>query len=152
VISRPTTEQLLLDCAKELMQGVLPAVSDPTAIVRIYMIEQVLRNAAIRCGNEIAWMCEEIPAIDVYGHAVHDAAPNESLGAALGSLERSDHEALSLEAVAERYYRAGEVLSTALEIAVLSSIDELRQRGEGILEARLAREKDVMAGWSPTGR
>jgi hypothetical protein len=152
VISRPTTEQLLLDCAKELMRGVLPAVSDPPAIIRIYMIEQVLRSAAIRSANEIAWMREEIPAIEAYGRAVHDAVANEDLTALLARVEQADEMDLTLNAVAERYFRAGEVLASALEVAVLSGLDDLRQQGEQIVVARMARERDVMAGWSPTGR
>ena len=152
MISRPTTAQMLLDCATELMQGVLPAVSDPPAIIRIYMIEQVLRSAAIRSANEIAWMREEVPAIEAYGRAVHEAIANEDLTDLLAQLEQADGTDLTLEAVAERYFRAGEVLSTALEVAVLADLDDLRQQGEQIVVARMARERDVMAGWSPTGR
>ena len=151
MISRPTTEQLLLDCAKELMRGVLPAVSDPPAIIRIYMIEQVLRSAAIRSANEIAWMREEIPAIEAYGRAVHDAVASEDLTALLARVEQlSASHATAPQA--ERYFRAGEVLASALEVAVLSGLDDLRQQGEQIVVARMARERDVMAGWSPTGR
>lgn len=152
MVSRPTTEQLLLDCVKELMQGVLPFVSEAPAIIRIYMIEQVLRSAAIRSANEIAWMREEVPAIEAYGRALHDAVANEELAALLTSLDEADENDLTLNAVAERYFRAGEVLSTALEMAVLSGHDELREQGEQIVVARMARERVVMAGWSPTGR
>lgn len=152
MISRPTTDQLLLDCVKELMQGVLPAVSDPPAIIRIYMIEQVLRSAAIRSANEIAWMREEIPAIEAYGRAVLDTVANEDLTVLLARLEQADESDLTLTAVAERYFRAGEVLSTALEVAVLCGLEDLRQQGEQIVVTRMARERDVMAGWSPTGR
>jgi hypothetical protein len=152
VIVRPTTEQLLLDCATELMQGVLPAVTDPTVIIRIHMIEQVLRNAAIRSANEIAWMHQEIPPLLAYGRAVQDAAPSDTLTAALDASERADAEDLTLDAAVARYVAAGEVLSAAVEAAVLTGLDALRQQGEQLLEARLAREKDVMAGWSPTGR
>jgi hypothetical protein len=116
------------------------------------MIEQVLRSAAIRSANEIAWMREEIPAIEAYGRAVHDAVANEDLTALLARVEQADEIDLTLNAVAERYFRAGEVLASALEVAVLSGLDDLRQQGEQIVVARMARERDVMAGWSPTGR
>ena len=152
MISRPTTEQLLLDCATELMQGVLPAVTDPNAIVRIYMIEQVLRNAAVRCAHEIDWMREEVPPIEAFARAVQAVAPNEDVAALLARLDFSDEESLALDAVVERYQRAGEVLSSALETTVLAGLSDLQNTGEDILEARLARERDVMAGWSPTGR
>ena len=117
MIVRPTTEQLLLDCCKELMQGVLPAVSDQTAVVRIFMIEQVLRNAAVRCAHEIAWMDEEIPLIDSYARAVLQEVPREELVALLGRLDDAEI-GLDLDTVVERYTRAGDVLAAALEIAV----------------------------------
>ena len=152
MIVRPTTEQLLLDCCKELMQGVLPAVTDQTAIVRIFMIEQVLRNAAVRCSHEIEWMTDEIPVVEEYGRAVLRAAPHDDLAAELRRLDEAPGERLDLNSVVERYVRAGEVLSTALEIAVTVGLVELAAEGEKLLEARLAREREVMAGWNPTGR
>ena len=151
MIVRPSTEQLLLDCCKELMQGVLPAVSDQTAVVRIFMIEQVLRNAAVRSAHEIAWMDEEIPLIDSYARAVLQEAPREELAALLGRLDNAEI-GLDLDTVVERYTRAGDVLAAALEVAVTDGPVELRRRGEQLLEARHARETVVMAGWSPTGR
>jgi len=152
VITRPTTEQLLLDCATELMRGVLPAVSDPNAIVRIYMIEQVLRNAAIRCAHEIRWMRDEIPPIEAFARDVYEAAPNEEVSTLTTRLALSDSQALDLDAVVERYQCAGDLLSAALETTVLAGLDDLRDTGEHILAARLDREREVMAGWSPTGR
>jgi len=145
MIVRPSTEQLLLDCCKELMQGVLPAVSDQTAVVRIFMIEQVLRNAAVRCAHEIAWMDEEIPLIDSYARAVLEEAPREELAALLGRLDNAEI-GLDLDTVVERYTRAGDVLAAALEVAVTDGPVELRRRGEQLLEARHARETVVMAG------
>ena len=48
MLSRPTTEQILLDCCRELMTAVLPALTDETAQVSVIMVETVLRNAAVR--------------------------------------------------------------------------------------------------------
>ena len=152
MIVRPTTEQLLLDCCKELMQGVLPALTDQTAIVRIFMIEQVLRNAAVRCSHEIEWMTEEIPVVEAYGRTVMRAAPRDDLASLLHRLEEAVNGRLDLDSVVERYVRAGEVLSTALEIAVTDGLADVVDDGEKLLEARLAREREVMAGWNPTGR
>ena len=60
MIAKPTTEQILNDCSRELMEVVLPAVADETVAVAIYMMDLVLRNAAVRAAHEIAWMTEEI--------------------------------------------------------------------------------------------
>ena len=48
MIAKPTTEQILNDCSRELMEVVLPAVTDETVMVTIYMMDLVLRNAAVR--------------------------------------------------------------------------------------------------------
>ena len=151
MIVRPTTEQLLLDCCKELMQGVLPAVSDQTAVVRIFMIEQVLRNAAVRCAHEIAWMDEEIPVIDSYARAVLQVAPRDELVALLRRLNEAET-GLDLDTLSTATAGPGTCWPAALEIAVTDGLTDLRQRGEQLLDARHARENVVLAGWSPTGR
>jgi hypothetical protein len=152
MITRPTTEQLLLDCCRELMEEVLPTIADETTIVRIAMIEQVLRNCAIRSSHEIGWMLEEIPAIDAYARAVHAAAANDRLAAALRRLEDAVDERLDLDVVTERYARAGDLLAAAVETAVTAGLGDLQREGERLLDARLTREEEVMAGWSPAGR
>ena len=66
MIAKPTTEQILNDCSRELMEVVLPAVSDETVVVTIYMMDLVLRNAAVRAAHEIAWMTEEIGELEAF--------------------------------------------------------------------------------------
>ena len=152
MIGRPTTEQILLDCCRELTEDVLPTLTDETTIVRVAMIEQVLRNAAARCAHEIGWMLEELPVIDGYARAVLAAAPDDDLAAALRAAEDGAAGGLGLDVVTARYARAGDLFAAALETAVSSGQSELRADGERLLEARLVREQQVMAGWSPTGR
>jgi hypothetical protein len=60
----PTTQQLLEDCARELRDDVIPAISDPTVIVNLQMMELVLQSCALRAGHEIAWMADEVAAIE----------------------------------------------------------------------------------------
>ena len=142
MLSRPTTEQILLDCCRELMTGVLPALSDETAQVRVVMIETVLRSMAVRSAHEIAWMLEEIDDINDYvqrGRAPARAAPTEAPG-------------LHLDEVVEAYCRAGRALADALEAAVAGGDAALVTRGEDLLGRRAGHEVEVMAGWSPTGR
>ncbi len=51
MLSRPTTEQILLDCCRELMTNVLPSLTDATAQVSVIMVETVLRNTAVRAAH-----------------------------------------------------------------------------------------------------
>ena len=59
MLSRPTTEQIIMDCRRELLETIDPAVSAPQVKVVIQMLENVLRNAAVRSAHEIAWMHSE---------------------------------------------------------------------------------------------
>jgi hypothetical protein len=152
MIGRPTTEQILLDCCRELTEDVIPTLTDETTIVRIAMIEQVLRNAAGRCAHEIGWMLEELPVIEGYARAVLAAAPDDDLAAALRDVEDAADARMDLAVVTDRYARAGNLFAAALETAVTSGLTDLQGEGERLLEARLTREQRVMAGWSPTGR
>ena len=91
MLSRPTTEQILLDCCRELMTAVLPALTDETAQVSVIMVETVLRNAAVRAAHEVAWMREETAEIESYAQTVAEQASGtasasaDTLRAALGS-------------------------------------------------------------------
>lgn len=153
MLSRPTTEQILLDCCRELMTTVLPALTDETAQVSVIMVETVLRNAAVRAAHEVAWMREETAEIESYAQAVAEQAPGATpLGTALKALADAPADSLHLDDVVETYCRAGNALSAALETAVAGKLTGLVRRGEEILDARDAHETEVMAGWSPTGR
>jgi len=155
VLSRPTTEQILLDCCRELMTAVLPALTDETAQVSVIMVETVLRNAAVRAAHEVAWMREETAEIESYALAVAGQALSpgaDSLRAALKALADAPRDSLHLDDVVETYCRAGNALSAALETAVAGSLTGLVRRGEEILGTRDGHETEVMAGWSPTGR
>ena len=153
MLSRPTTEQILLDCCRELMTNVLPSLTDATAQVSVIMVETVLRNTAVRAAHEVAWMREETADIETYAQAVAGQAPGTaSLGTALAALAGAPRDSLHLDDVVETYCRAGNALSAALETAVAGGLAGLVGRGEEILNARAGHETEVMAGWSPTGR
>ena len=153
MLSRPTTEQILLDCCRELMTNVLPSLTDATAQVSVIMVETVLRNTAVRAAHEVAWMRAETADIEAYAHTVAAQAPGtESLETALAALAAAPRDSLHLDDVVETYCRAGNALSAALETAVAGGLAPLIQRGEEILDARSGHETEVMAGWSPTGR
>jgi len=152
MLSRPTTEQILLDCCRELMTNVLPSLTDATAQVSVIMVETVLRNTAVRAAHEVAWMRDETADIEAYAREVAAQAPGTTLETALAALAAAPRDSLHLDDVVEAYCRAGNALSAALETAVASGLAPLIQRGEEILDVRSGHETDVMAGWSPTGR
>ena len=153
MLSRPTTEQILLDCCRELMTNVLPSLTDATAQVSVIMVETVLRNTAVRAAHEVAWMQAETAEIEGYAHEVAaQAADAEPLRAALAALAGAPRESLHLDDVVETYCRAGNALSIALETAVAGGLAPLVLRGEEILDIRAGHETEDMAGWSPTGR
>jgi hypothetical protein len=152
MLSRPTTEQILLDCCRELMTNVLPSLTDATAQVSVIMVETVLRNTAVRAAHEVAWMRDETADIEAYAREVAAQAPGTTLETALAALAAAPRDRLHLDDVVETYCRAGNALSAALETAVASGLAPLIQRGEEILDVRSGHETDVMAGWSPTGR
>jgi len=152
MLSRPTTEQILLDCCRELMTNVLPSLTDATAQVSVIMVETVLRNTAVRAAHEVAWMRDEAADIEAYAREVAAQASGTTLETALAALAAAPRDSLHLDDVVETYCRAGNALSAALETAVASGLAPLVQRGEEILDVRSGHETDVMAGWSPTGR
>jgi hypothetical protein len=152
VISRPTTEQVLLDCCRVLEADVLPAVADDTTQVRLVMLGKVLRNAAVRAAHEVAWMREETGAIEAYARTVAAATGSDDLRTALAALAAGPHDSLHLDDVVEVYGRASDLLSVGLEAALAEGRDELVRAGEQLLGARLAHENDVVGGWESAGR
>jgi len=137
MIAKPTTEQILNDCSRELMEVVLPALTDDTVQVAVMMMDLVLRNTAKRAAHEIAWMTEEISELEAY-------AGVSSTSGADGSLHLDD--------VVERYRRASEAFSRAMEDAVAEGDEERTRRGAALMAHRVEREQEVMCGWSPVGR
>jgi hypothetical protein len=136
MISRPTTEQILNNCARELIEVVLPAVEDETVKVTVLMLDLVVRNAALRAAHEIAWMTEEIEALRDFAGA--------SASAATASLHLDD--------VVQSYCEASEAFALATDGAVEAG-DEARIRGgHALMDARASHEEVVMAGWTPVGR
>lgn len=138
MIAKPTTEQILNDCSRELMEVVLPAVTDETVQVAIYMMDLVLRNAAVRAAHEIAWMTEETAELEAFADS---GAASTPAGASL-----------HLDDVVERYRSASETFSAAMERAVAAGDDERTRQGTTLLARRVEKEQEIMCGWSPVGR
>ncbi len=160
MISRPTTEQILLDCCAELIDGVLPAVTDEVSGARVRMLEGVLREAAARTAHEIAWMDEETAAMRAYVRRVRDEVavlegldpggePAVAVGAAAAcTAGRAEADSLHLTAVVARYRRAGDAFSSALETARAINSDRLWDEGVAVLEQRVQHERQARGVWS----
>src|SRR5262245_20547947 len=133
MIAKPTTEQILNDCSRELMEVVLPAVTDETVVVAIYMMDLVLRNAAVRAAHEIAWMTEEVAELEAFAGVGADADTPAGPGAGL-----------HLDDVVERYRRASDAFSGAMEHAVATGDDDRTRRGAALMARRADREQETM--------
>lgn len=153
MIARPTTEELLLDCARVLQDTVLPAVPDEITQVRLAMLTKVLGNAAVRAGHEIAWMREETAAVTAFAQRVAAVRPGAvDLDRARAALADGPHASLHLADVTEVYRLAGDVLSAALDVTLAPGHDGLVEEGEALLAARLVHEDAIVGGWDSGAR
>ncbi len=153
MIGRPTTAQLLEDCARELRDKVLPAVTDDTLRVDLQMLEQVVRSCALRAAHEIAWMAEEVVAIEAYAADAVLALPDaEEAAAALAAFREQRPDTLHLDDRVADYDRAGEALATAVEAALAAGDAELTAQGTALLGERRDREADLRPDFTFPGR
>jgi hypothetical protein len=153
MLSKPTTPQVLLDCRRELLETIDPAVSDPNVKIAIQMLENVLRNCAERAAHEIAWMRQESALMVGYARDVRAAlGTTAELDRALSDYDTGDNDALELDAVSDSYSRAGECLSVAIERVFAAGDTVLHLRGREILALRLSHEDAIKGEWAFVGR
>jgi hypothetical protein len=152
MITRPTTDVLIEDCCRELMEGILPGLTDETLKLRLVMTETVLRNAAVRAAHEIAWMREETAALIGYAGQVAAWHGSEPLRAALADAEAGPADSLHLADAAEVYERAGQAFAAALAAAQEAGAADLVGQARELLRDRIATEKEVMATYAVVGR
>ncbi len=153
MIGRPTTEQIVRDVRRELLESIAPAVGDPGVQVTIQMLDSVLRNVAIRVAHEVAWMSDETREIEAYARDVIEGVPGcTAVEEALAHLGTAPRDSLHLDDVVETYERAGEVLSRSIEAVAGAGHAALWNRAAQILDDRLAREEEIMDGWVAVGR
>jgi hypothetical protein len=153
MLSRPTTDQVILDCRTELLNTIDPAVESPQVKIAIQMMENVLRNCAERAAHEIAWMLEESEAMVAYARIVSEsAACTAELVDTLAAHDSGHTTSYHLADVTANYDLAGNCLSAALEAAMAAGDDELHRAGRAILQDRLAHENQIMGDWGFVGR
>lgn len=153
MLSRPTTEQLILDCRNELLNTIDPAVAAEPVKIAIQMLENVLRNCATRAAHEIAWMHEETDAMVTFARKVASSATSTpDLVQALAAFEAGRSSSLHLDDVCATYDLAGNCHSAALEAVMAAGDDAGHLEGRAILETRLGHENQIMGEWSFVGR
>jgi len=122
VISRPTTDQLIADVCQDLVDAVLPALTDETAT----LLE--------------------------YANAVNARIPNVELTAALAAFDEAPQSSLHLADVVETYERASQAFAAALAGAQREGTAELIDAARELLHDRISTEKAVMATYAVVGR
>ena len=140
MISRPTTQQLLDDCARELRESIMPLVTDPAARVRLEMLEQIIASCALRSAHELAWMAEECGDMEAYAVTVHDAFGDEGVGALIDRYRSERRGTLELDDCVHDYDLAGRAFSAALALAMRRADAALTARARELALARNDRE------------
>jgi hypothetical protein len=147
MLVRPTTDAVLRGLLEELKAQIGPELQTETAKVAFGMITQLLQGCAVRAGHEIAWMHDEMASIADALAGV--SSPNlEAARAALAAGPTG----LELVDVATRYDLASRVLSAGLEHAYSSGDSALAERLRQLLEARSAREMQIVGALDLVGR
>lgn len=152
MITRPTTDQILLDCRRELLEVIKPAVESDAVQISIDMLENVLRNCATRAANEIAWMTAENSAMLGFARDVVADHRTDPLAAALEAFDSGASSDLDLESVTAAYSLAGEAFSCAIEAAIASGDESLSTKASELLQQRVDRELEIMGEWGFVGR
>lgn len=153
MLTRPTTDQIILDLRRELLDTIDPAVEAAPVKIVIQMMENVLRNCAERAAHEIAWMREESTAMVDYARRVIDTiSSTPTIDATLAAHDAGPRESLHLDDVSAVYSLAGHCFSAALEHAVATGHLELHLAARAILDLRLEHENRIKGEWAFVGR
>ena len=153
MISKPTTPQLIDAACTELETKIAPAVSDPATKIVVDMALAVLRGAAIRSANEVAWMREEANAIDALAERlVADLPDATELADAHRAYTDGRTGSLYLADVLADYERASEVLSRAAEAVYRDGSADRIVAVRHLFDQRMANEKTVIGEFMAAGR
>jgi hypothetical protein len=153
MIARPSSRQLLETVRTELRTTIKHAVADADALARLDMIDSILGSVIVRSDDEVAWLREEIAAIERAGDAVlaDGADGTGQVAAALAVLRANRATSYRLPDLHAEYNLAGEVLSRAVEAGSRAG-GRLRRTVEEVLEERLRREVLIRGEFSLAGR
>lgn len=148
MLARPATDQVLTAIADDLKAVVAPNCTDDRATVLLGQVDQLLRRMARRAAHEIAWMTDEMAAIE----AAVDGDPDRATAEALAAYRATPADSLHLADVLERYSLASAALSAAVEAAFAAGDGERVQQLRGLLEARIANEQEILGQLDLVGR
>ncbi|MDT3446903.1 MULTISPECIES: hypothetical protein [unclassified Pseudofrankia] len=153
MISQPTTARLIEVACDELEAKVRPAVTEQVAEIALAMAISVLRSAAVRAADELAWMREEAEAIEAVARLLVGRLPDAgALADALRSYQAAKGSSVSVVDAYADYARAGEVLSRAAEAAFEHGDAECRREVHRLFEQRRHHENAVTGGFNAVGR
>jgi hypothetical protein len=135
MLTRPTTEQVLIGIANELRDTVAPEVRSEPVKVLLAQIDQILRSCATRSAHEIAW--------------IHDEA--DTIAAVTGT-DVGWPASLHLDDVVAWYDTTSRVLSAALDEAFAARDTNRVAELKLILDARSATEMKIVGALDLVGR
>lgn len=135
MLTRPTTEQVLVGIADELRDAVAPEVRSEPVQVLLGQIDQILRGLAVRSAHEIAWMHEEADTI-----------------AAVTGTDVGWPASLHLDHVCTWYDSVSRTLSAALDEAFAAGDAARVAELKLLLDARSATEMKIVGALDLVGR
>lgn len=135
MLTRPTTEQVLIGIADELRDSVAPEVQSEPVKVLLAQIDQILRSCATRAAHETAW--------------IHDEA--DTIAAVTGT-DVGWPASLHLDDVVSWYDATSRVLSAALDDAFAAGDANRIAELKLLLDARSATEMRIVGALELVGR
>jgi hypothetical protein len=152
MITRPSASQVALEIRRELLEQIGPELTSDRSRVSLEMIENCLRNLAVRSEHEVAWMREECDAIEALASDVAEALGDDAVRDALKAYRDARADSLHAADVQADYDRASEALSCTAEALARSEHPELRVRLAEVLATRQAHELEIMGEFAFVGR
>ena len=135
MLTRPTTEQILVGIADDLRALVLPEVQSDSVKIVLGQMDQLLRSCAIRAAHETAW--------------IHDEA--DTIAAVTGT-DVGWPATLHLDDVVAWYDATSRVLSAALDEAFAAGDANRVAELKLLLDARSATEMTIVGALELVGR
>ena len=153
MISKPTSAQLLQTIKSELNDKIAPALNDPTHVVAIGMIGAILDQLSIRAESEIAFIVDEVAAVEQAAAVYVKANPRAvEVGDALKVLRQQKTTSLHLSHLLPSYNAASDVLSAMADAAYAGGDSTEIRKVEELVEHRLRNEMTIVGSFIAVGR